>query len=108
MAGAARALPERVPSRVFIEGIEPEIDGGRYPIKRTVGEEVAVGADIFADGHEVLAAVLRYRFAAGEWAEVRMEPQPNDRWTARFQVTELGYYEYTIQAWIDPFASWQR
>jgi starch synthase (maltosyl-transferring) len=102
-------LPEHVPSRVVIEGVDPEIDGGRFPIKRTVGEEVVVEADIFADGHDLLAAVLRYRPAGDEeWAEVGMTPLVNDRWTARFTATVLGRYEYTVQAWIDHFASWRR
>jgi starch synthase (maltosyl-transferring) len=102
-------LPERFPSRVIIEGVEPEIDGGCFPIKRTVGEEVIVAADIHADGHEALAAVLCYRRAAEEeWKEAPMEPGVNDRWTARFPVTALGVYEYTLQAWVDRFASWRR
>src|SRR5262245_33826178 len=102
-------LPERLPSRVIIEGVEPEIDSGRFPIKRTVGEEVRVAADVHADGHDVLAAVLRYRHAAeADWAEVPMEPLGNDRWSARFPITTLGRHEYTIQAWIDRFASWRR
>jgi starch synthase (maltosyl-transferring) len=102
-------LPDRVPSRVIIEGVEPEIDGGRFPIKRTVGEEVHVWADIHADGHDVLAAVLRYRHtSATEWKETVLEERGNDRWTARFPVAALGRYEYTIQAWIDRFASWRR
>src|SRR5690242_5805618 len=100
-------LPERTPSRVIIEGVEPEIDDGRFPIKRTVGEEVVVRADIYADGHDVLAAVLRYRHAADEaWKEAPLEPGVNDRWTGRFSVTALGVYEYTLQAWVDRFASW--
>jgi starch synthase (maltosyl-transferring) len=98
-----------MPSRVVIEGVEPEIDGGRFPIKRTVGEEVVVSADIYADGHDVLAAVLRYRYAAEEtWKEAPMEPGVNDRWTGCFPVTTLGVYEYTLQAWVDRFASWRR
>src|SRR5579875_91365 len=102
-------LPERMPSRVIIEGVEPEIDEGRFPIKRSVGEEVVVGADIYADGHDVLAAVLRRRRAGEtEWKDTLMEPLVNDRWTARFLVTALGTYEYTLQAWIDRFASWRR
>jgi starch synthase (maltosyl-transferring) len=101
-------LPDQVPSRVVIEGVAPEIDGGRYPIKRTVGEEVVVAADIYADGHDVLMAVLRYRHASEEWIEVPMEAKVNDRWVARFTVTSLGRYEYTFQAWVDRFASWRR
>jgi starch synthase (maltosyl-transferring) len=102
-------LAERVPSRVIIEAVEPEIDGGRFAIKRSVGEEVVVRAVIHADGHDVLAAVLRHRAAgAPEWHEAAMEPQGNDRWTARFTVAALGVHEYTLQAWIDRFASWRR
>src|SRR5262245_11165605 len=104
-----KSLPERVPSRVVIEGAGPEIDQGRFPIKRTVDEEVVVEADLYADGHDVLAGVLRYRQAgAAEWSEVNLTPLVNDRWTARFTVTALGRYEYTLQAWVDRFASWRR
>ncbi len=103
------SLPERVPSRVLVENVEPEVDGGRFPIKRTVGEEVVVAADLFTDGHEVLAGVLRYRHAQDkEWTEVPLTPLVNDRWTARFTVTQVGRYEYTVQGWIDRFASWRR
>ena len=104
-----KPLPEHVPSRVIVEGIEPEIDDGRFPIKRTVGEDVVVRADIHTDGHEVLAAVLRYRRAnSDEWSELPMSPLGNDRWSASFPVTEQGWYEYTVQAWIDEFATWRR
>ena len=104
-----KSLPERVPSRVIVEGVEPEIDAGRFPAKRTVGEDVIVGADVFTDGHDLIAAVLRHRHTpADEWTEVGMEPQPNDRWTGRFTVTRPGWYEYTVQAWVDRFASWRR
>ena len=103
------SLPQHVPSRVIIEGVSPEIDGGRFAIKRTVGEEVVVGADIHTDGHDQLAAVLRYRnLAVGTWTEIPMVARGNDRWTASFVVSEPGRYEYTLQAWIDRFASWRR
>jgi starch synthase (maltosyl-transferring) len=94
---------------VVIECVEPEIDGGQFPVKRTVGEEVVVSADIFADGHDQLAAVLRYRRGpSAEWVEVPMRELGNDRWTAGFLVTDLGQYEYTVQAWVDRFASWRK
>ena len=102
------AHPKQTPSRVVVEAVEPEVGAGRFPIKRTVGEEVAVSADVYADGHEVLAAVVRHRPADGEWAEVAMTPGHNDRWTASFTVTEPGWHEYTVQAWIDRFAGWRR
>src|SRR5262245_56109970 len=101
--------PEQLPSRVVVENVEPEVDGGRFPAKRTIGDEVAVSADVHADGHDVLAAVLRYRRAGdGEWTEVDMAPAGNDRWTARFTAAELGRYEYMVQAWVDRFAAWRR
>src|SRR5579883_2914767 len=104
-----KPLPERVPSRAIIEGVEPEIDAGRFPAKRTTGEEVAVRALIYTDGHDALAAVLRYRHTpAGEWTEVGMEPKGNDEWSGRFTVAQPGWYEYTVQAWVDRFASWRR
>ena len=112
-AGNRRSSPirpsaERVPPRVYIEGVSPEIDGGRYPIKRTVGETVLVEADIFAEGHDRIAAVLLHRQAGEEdWREIAMTPLPNDRWQAAFDVTEVGIGCYTIEAWIDVFASWR-
>ncbi len=94
--------------RVVIEGVEPQIDGGRFPIKRTIGEEVRVRADIFADGHDEVAAVVRYRRCGDQpWRELPMTAVENDRWQAAFIVETLGRYEYTVEAWIDRFASWR-
>ncbi|HVZ21908.1 MAG TPA: maltotransferase domain-containing protein [Vicinamibacterales bacterium] len=175
-------------SRVIVDRVSPEVDGGRFAVKRTIGETVQVTADIFADGHDLLAGVLKYRRAAGlpphvdadppnvrrpgsasasaltvrrpgsasasvpavrrpgsasasvptvrgpgsasasaltvrrpgsasasvpadpaspsAWTEVPLTPLGNDAWTASFVVTELGRYEYTVEAWIDAFGSW--
>src|ERR1035437_3197895 len=69
------------PLRIIIENVQPEIDAGRFPIKRVLGEEVAVKADIHVDGHEVLAAVLQYRFRdETTWRESPMVEEPNDSW----------------------------
>lgn len=95
--------------RVVIEGVRPEIDCGRFPIKRTIGETVLVEADVFADGHDVLSCVLLHRPERKRaWTEVPMEPVGNDRWRGSFQVRELGRHYYTIAAWIDRFGSWRR
>src|SRR5262245_54496957 len=92
---------EGPPSRVVIEGVRPEIDAGLFPIKRTVGEEVVVSADIFAEGHDLLAAVVKHRPAgAANWDEVPMQPGVNDRWSGSFRVGALGRHEYTIEAWV--------
>jgi len=94
-------------SRVVIEGVRPEVDNGRYPIKRSVGEPVTIEADVFVDGHDKLASLLLYRRETShEWTEVPMVPLVNDRWHATFQVTEVGRYRYTIVAWVDHYQSW--
>ncbi|WP_455241398.1 maltotransferase domain-containing protein, partial [Petrachloros mirabilis] len=95
--------------RVMIEGVAPEIDAGRFPIKRSVGEEVVVEADVFADGHDSLTALLRYRHeGSDQWMEQPMEFLGNDRWRATFSILELGSYRYTVTGWIDHFATWRR
>jgi starch synthase (maltosyl-transferring) len=95
--------------RVAIESVSPEIDSGRFMAKRALGEKVTVEADIFADGHDAVAAVMRYRHqAAAGWIEVPMVPLVNDRWRAEFTVTELGRYSFTLEAWIYPFETWSR
>ncbi len=96
-------------ARVVIGDIKPQIDDGRFPIKRVVGDRVVVEADIFADGHDAISALLIYRKENGpKWAEAPMEPLANDRWRGSFLVTELGRYHYTIVAWVDRFRSWKR
>jgi starch synthase (maltosyl-transferring) len=95
------------PQRVVIRGVEPELECGRFPIKRVEGENVIVEADIFADGHDSIAAVVRYRHENDEaWSEVSMEELGNDRWRAEFPVQMLGQYIYTISGWIDSFQTW--
>src|SRR2546430_17619830 len=92
-----------------MEAVTPEIDGGRFPAKRVVGETVVVEGDIFTDGQDALAAVLRYRHeAATRWIETPMAPLVNDRWRGEFPVTELGRYVFTIEAWWDHFETWGR
>ena len=95
--------------RVVIERAEPEVDGGRFAIKRTVGERVVVEADIFADGHEVIGAVLCYRPSSeAVWRESSMDLLDNDRWQGEFIAEKLGSYVYTVQAWVDSFRTWSR
>jgi starch synthase (maltosyl-transferring) len=94
-------------NRVIIEGVTPEIDGGRFAAKRVAGDVVTVEADIFADGHDLISAVVRYRRPGeSEWREQRMKALVNDRWRAEFPLEALGVYHFTIDAWIDHFLSW--
>src|SRR5690606_30134189 len=85
------------------------VDGGRYPVKRALGEELVVEADIIADGHDVLRAMLLHR-PPGEvmWSEIELAPQGNDVWRAQLVANELGRHHYTVLAWVDAFASWRR
>ncbi len=97
----------RMQHRVVIEGVQPEVDGGKFAIKRTVGEEVRVRADIYADGHDLLRAVLLYRRTSrSDWMQTEMRLVNNDRWEASFRVETIGRYMYTIMAWVDRFRTW--
>jgi starch synthase (maltosyl-transferring) len=96
-------------ARIVVERIYPEIDGGRFAVKRVVGDTVSVYADIFRDGHEQIAAVVKYRRQGRrEWHEAPMTPIENDRWGGHFLVTEAGRYEYTVEAWTDSYRTWHR
>jgi starch synthase (maltosyl-transferring) len=99
----SRAFPTAV-----IENLRPLIDGGRYPVKRVVGDDLAVEADVFKDGHDVVAAALKWR-ALGEtrWHETPMALVDNDRWRGVCTVYENATYEYTVEAWTDTFRGWQ-
>ena len=93
--------------RVIIEKVEPEIDAGRFPVRRAIGEVVCVEADIFSDGHDLLSAELLYRKdTESDWQVRPMVVLGNDRRQATFNVTETGVYVYTVQAWIDRFETW--
>src|SRR3954468_5781956 len=100
---------ETPPPRVVIESVRPEVDCGRYPVKRAVGDDVMVEADVFTDGHDaVVAELLWRRVGASEWQVVPMAFFHNDHWAASFRVEKLGRYEYTVRGWTDPFLTWQR
>jgi starch synthase (maltosyl-transferring) len=92
---------------VVIENVYPELDCGRYPVKREVGDRLEVYADIFKEGHDLIAAVLKHREKGGEWHETRMRFVDNDRWCGGFPLEKNTRYEYTIEAWPDEFASWR-
>src|SRR5262245_2415357 len=97
------------PARVVIESLRPRVDGGRYPIKRAVGDEVQVEADVFTDGHDAVVAELLFKHESErDWTRVPMEFRHNDHWAASFRVEQLGRYQYTVCGWTDPFRTWQR
>jgi starch synthase (maltosyl-transferring) len=94
---------------VVIENVQPLLDGGRYPIKRIVGEDLIVEADIFKDGHDVVAAVLKWRsLGKRTWRETPMVFVDNDRWRGVCTLYDQAIHEYTVEAWTDTFRSWQQ
>jgi starch synthase (maltosyl-transferring) len=109
-------LPAHSARRAIVEHIVPAVDGGRFPIKRTAGDPVCVTADVFADGHDLIIAVLRDRHvpqpgdtARSDWRETRMTiaSPGSDQWTATFTVGEPGWHEYSVAAWVDRFETWR-
>ena len=93
----------------FIENVYPCVDHGRFAVKRVVGEPIDVWADVFRDGHEVIAAELIWRREQDTaWNRVPMTHHSNDRWTASFVPTAIGRHVYAIEAWTDEFATWRR
>ncbi|MFQ5600142.1 MAG: alpha-1,4-glucan--maltose-1-phosphate maltosyltransferase [Candidatus Krumholzibacteriia bacterium] len=110
--GARQRAVERASHarRIRIENVVPRLAGGRYAVKRIVGDTFEVGADVLRDGHEVLGARICYR-VPGEprwrFAPMRSDPR-RDRWTGTFRLQNGGRFLYTVEAWVDVFATWQR
>src|SRR5579862_6494794 len=90
-------LPRYGARRVVIERLTPQVDGGRFAVKRTLGEEVVVEADVFADGHDAVRCRLLHRAAesGSSWERCAMSPLGNDRWRGRFRAAQLGRALYT-------------
>src|SRR4051795_9979458 len=100
----ARAFPS-----VVIDNLQPLIDCGRSAIKRILGEDLVVEADIFKDGHDVVAAILKWRVVGKRaWRETPMMFVDNDRWRGVCTLYDQAIHEYTVEAWTDTFRSWQQ
>ncbi|HEX5503686.1 MAG TPA: alpha-1,4-glucan--maltose-1-phosphate maltosyltransferase [Thermomicrobiales bacterium] len=94
--------------RLAILEVRPQLDCGRYAVKRIVGEPLRVAADIVKEGHDALAAEVRYRVpGTRQWRAVPMTyAYAPDKWSAEVPLARIGALEYTVAAWTDPFASW--
>jgi len=93
---------------IVIEALVPQLDGGRHAVKRIVGDAVVVEADIFREGHDVIAARLLWRAAGSDaWRDAPLLALGNDRYRGEFIVDRIGPHEYTLEAWPDAFASWR-
>jgi starch synthase (maltosyl-transferring) len=97
--------------RVVVAAVRPSVDGGRFPVKRTLGERLRVEADLLVDGHDQIAARLYVRHASDrEWAQLAMtrsDPHIIDRFAAEVVIDRLGGWEYEVEAWVDAFATWR-
>ncbi|RZJ31461.1 MAG: alpha-1,4-glucan--maltose-1-phosphate maltosyltransferase [Flavobacterium sp.] len=95
-------------TRIVIENVQPQIDGGAYFIKRIVGQTVIVTADVFSDGHDLIECCVKYKHETDDsWREVRMTPMGNDEWKAEFKTEKQGYYSYFVEGWVDYALNWQ-
>ncbi|MGC4069756.1 MAG: alpha-1,4-glucan--maltose-1-phosphate maltosyltransferase [Polyangiaceae bacterium] len=99
----SRPLP-----RLVLENVSPELDAGRYPVKRTLGDVVQIGANIFKDGHDLISGRLLHRGPSeSEFQSTPLTYDYNsDRWHAQFVVDALGTWQFTVEAWPDPFRTW--
>jgi starch synthase (maltosyl-transferring) len=94
-------------SRVVIEAVTPQVDGGRHAAKRVIGEPVVIEADVFGDGHDAIGALLRSRKTGSRrWQETPMTSVGNDRWTGEFTPDSLGVWQFEVEGWQDHFATW--
>ncbi|HQF48139.1 MAG TPA: alpha-1,4-glucan--maltose-1-phosphate maltosyltransferase [Flavobacterium alvei] len=95
-------------TRIVIENVMPQLDGGIYPIKRIVNQTVKVTADVFSDGHDVIECCVKFKHENDKkWHEVRMNPTSNDNWNANFKVEKQGFYSYFVEGWVDYALNWQ-
>ncbi len=94
--------------RITIDTVRPTTPTGEFPAKAVVGERVPVSADIFRDGHDLLAARVRWRrVGKSKWRSAPLRPVVNDRWEGELEPTDVGRHELVIEAWRDRFATWR-
>ena len=102
------STPKTAPARIQIQEVSLQLDCGRYPAKRTVGDVVEVTARIFRDGHETLGAAVRHKGPdATRWRETPLEPLGNDVWAGSFELDRPGLWSFRIEARVDRVASLQ-
>ena len=95
-------------TRIVIENVLPQLDGGSHFIKRIVGQQVTVTADVFSDGHDVIECSVKYKHESEKkWHEVRMHSINEDEWSASFKVDKQGFYSYCVEGWVDYALNWQ-
>jgi starch synthase (maltosyl-transferring) len=95
-------------TRIIIENVLPQLDGGIFAIKRIVGQKVRVTAAVFSDGHDVIQCAVKFKHQSDrKWQEIRMIPNENDEWYCEFKVEKQGTYNYFVEGWVDYALNWQ-
>ena len=95
-------------TRIIIENVQPQLDGGAFAIKRITGQKVTVTADVFSDGHDIIECAVKFKHENDkDWNEIRMAFAENDSWTAEFTVEKQGSYTYFVEGWVDYALNWQ-
>ena len=95
-------------TRIVIENVNPQLDSGAFFIKRIIGQKVIVTANVFSDGHDVIASSVKYKHEKEKkWQEIRMQETGNDEWIAQFKVEKQGFYTYFVEGWVDYALNWQ-
>lgn len=95
--------------RIAIENVWPQLECGKFSAKAVVGDKFTVKADIFTHGTDLISANLKFRpQGSAVWESIPMQLEDNDRWSGRFEIPTTGFYEYTIEAWVDKFATQSR
>jgi len=105
---STKQIEKQALARTRIENVDPVLDCGRAPVKRSLGDEIRVSATIFRDGHAILGAAVCFR-GPGEtrWSRAPLEPLGNDLYEGSFRVTTLGRWQFVVEAWDDPVATWR-
>lgn len=103
------ALSPARPLRVVVDNVTPALDGGRVPVKRIVGDILVIAADLLVDGHDKVGGrVLFRRPGQPDWRDAELTPAPrgNDQWCGRVTLDMIGRWHFTVEGWIDAFATW--
>ncbi len=90
--------------------VTPVVEGGRYPVKATVGESFPVSAVVFREGHDALNADVVVTGPDGvrrPWIRMRPDAEQPNLWHAAVRPDEVGAWTFEIEAWGDPIATWR-